>query len=123
MSANLTEIEIPSLLERLGLATEDNAVHVACINSPTNVTLSGPANSIKAIQGYLDQQGVFAKTINTGVAYHSPVCVSPGPDRLMISRFTSHFQRAMSYGACLSPIAISILILVVPFPLFLLSSN
>lgn len=121
MSANLTEIEIPSLLEKLGLATEDNAVHVACINSPTNVTLSGPANSIKAIQGYLDQQGVFAKTINTGVAYHSPVCVSPRPDRL--SRFTSHFQRTMSYGACLSPIAILIFILIVPFPLSLLNSN
>lgn len=123
MSANLTEIEIPSLLEKLGLATEDNAVHVACINSPTNVTLSGPANSIKVIQGHLDQQGVFAKTVNTGVAYHSPVCVSPGPERLVISYFTSHFQWAMWKTACLSPITSLMFILIEAFSLSHLSRN
>lgn len=74
ISANLTEVEVPSVLEKLGLTHDDNTVHIACVNSPTNVTLSGPTNSIKVIQGHLDQQGVFAKTVNTGVAYHSPVC-------------------------------------------------
>lgn len=73
ISANLPEVEVPSLLEKLGLTNEDNTVHIACVNSPMNVTLSGPADSIKIIQGHLDQQGVFAKTLNTGVAYHSPV--------------------------------------------------
>ncbi|KAG6354546.1 hypothetical protein INS49_004563 [Diaporthe citri] len=72
ISANLDEIKVPSLLGKLGLTTEDNTVHTACVNSPTNVTLSGPVDSIKIIQGHLDQQGVFAKTVNTGVAYHSP---------------------------------------------------
>lgn len=75
ISANIAEVEIPSLLEKLGLTGEDNIVHIACVNSPTNVTLSGPADSIKIAQEYLDQQDVFAKTVNTGVAYHSPVCV------------------------------------------------
>ncbi|KAE9379424.1 hypothetical protein N431DRAFT_553644 [Stipitochalara longipes BDJ] len=72
MSANLVEPEIPSLLEKLGLSNGDSAVHVACVNSPTNVTLSGPVNSIRVFQSYLDQQGIFAKTVPTGVAYHSP---------------------------------------------------
>lgn len=75
ISVNLAESEILSLLEKLGLTTEDNTVHVACVNSPTNVTLSGPVGSIQAIQGHLDQQGIFAKTVNTGVAYHSPVSI------------------------------------------------
>lgn len=76
ISANLAEAEVPSLLEKLGLINEDNTVHIACVNSPMNVTLSGPADSIKVVQGHLDQQGVFAKTVNTGVAYHSPVCIT-----------------------------------------------
>ena len=73
MSANLVEPEIPSLLEKLGLLKGDSAVHVACINSPTNVTLSGSADSIRVFQKYLDRQSIFAKTVPTGVAYHSPV--------------------------------------------------
>lgn len=76
MSANLVESEIPDLLEKLGLANGNSAVHIACVNSPTNVTLSGPVDSIRTFQSYLDQQGIFAKTVPTGVAYHSPVCNS-----------------------------------------------
>lgn len=92
ISANLTEVEVPSLLEKLGLMAEDKRVHVACINSPTNVTLSGPAGSIKIIQGHLDHQGVFAKTVKTGVAYHSPVRVFSGPMRLEFPCFASCFE-------------------------------
>lgn len=73
ISANLTEAETPSLLEEVGLAHGDNAVHVACVNSPNNVTLSGPVASVRILQNHLDQQGVFARTVNTGVAYHSKV--------------------------------------------------
>lgn len=109
ISANLTEVEVPSLLEKLGLMAEDEQVHVACINSPTNVTLSGPADSIKIIQGHLDQQGVFAKTVQTGVAYHSPVRVFSGPMRLEFSCLTSGFECAVWQGECLSIIILILL--------------
>ena len=89
MSANLVEAEVPSLLEKLGLVAGDNALYVACVNSPTNVTLSGPAKSIEIVQDYLDQQGVFAKTVNTGLAYHSPVRTS----NTICVRFASQSQR------------------------------
>lgn len=86
MSANLVESEIPSLLEKLGLANGDCAVHVACVNSPTNVTLSGSVDSIRILQIYLDKQDIFAKTVPTGVAYHSPVRNSSG--KLLLVGFT-----------------------------------
>lgn len=86
MSANLVESEIPSLLEKLGLANGDCAVHVACVNSPTNVTLSGSVDSIRILQIYLDKQDIFAKTVLTGVAYHSPVRNSSG--KLLLVGFT-----------------------------------
>ncbi|KAL3473816.1 hypothetical protein BJX99DRAFT_260932 [Aspergillus californicus] len=72
LSANLVESEVPTLLQKLSLTTRDTAVHVACVNSPINVTLSGPGESINLLQSYLDERDVFAKTVPTGVAYHSP---------------------------------------------------
>ncbi|KAE8150558.1 hypothetical protein BDV25DRAFT_172048 [Aspergillus avenaceus] len=72
VAINLAEPEVPCLLEKLSLANGERAVHLACVNSPTNVTLSGPVNSIRLVQNYLDQQGIFAKIVPTGVAYHSP---------------------------------------------------
>ncbi|KAI1464024.1 uncharacterized protein F4812DRAFT_453148 [Daldinia caldariorum] len=79
MSVNLTEVEIPAYLEKLGVESKRDGggsaatgIHVACLNSPTNLTLSGPANNIAALKELLDEEGVFAHTVNTGVAYHSP---------------------------------------------------
>ncbi|KAI0025053.1 hypothetical protein F4780DRAFT_768373 [Xylariomycetidae sp. FL0641] len=47
------------------------AVEVACINSPTNSTLSGLEEDIDIVQKTLQGDGIFAKKVNTGVAYHS----------------------------------------------------
>ncbi|KAH7310724.1 hypothetical protein B0I35DRAFT_439590 [Stachybotrys elegans] len=47
------------------------SVSVACINSPLNCTLSGAESSIDILKAQLDEQGVFAQKLNTGVAYHS----------------------------------------------------
>ncbi|KAI0383706.1 hypothetical protein F5Y04DRAFT_269663 [Hypomontagnella monticulosa] len=70
MVVNLAEHQITAFLEEAGL--KGNAVHVACINGPTNITLSGPSDAIKTLKSYLDEQGIFAQEIKTGVAYHSP---------------------------------------------------
>jgi acyl transferase domain-containing protein len=44
---------------------------MACVNSPKNVTLAGPADQIDIAKSELDKKGVFAQKLNTGVAYHS----------------------------------------------------
>ncbi|KAK5991368.1 Highly reducing polyketide synthase ZEA2 [Cladobotryum mycophilum] len=47
-------------------------VHIACINSPKSVTLSGDADAIDKVYGELQKQGVFARKLQVDTAYHSP---------------------------------------------------
>jgi NADPH:quinone reductase-like Zn-dependent oxidoreductase/SAM-dependent methyltransferase len=69
MSVNLAEQEAESYLAK---ATLPGRVSIACINSPTNVTLSGDEIAIDQLQSDLEKGGVFARKLRTGVAYHSP---------------------------------------------------
>ncbi|KAI0857122.1 hypothetical protein F4860DRAFT_367760 [Xylaria cubensis] len=70
--ANLTALEVPEWLSRLMPEFDQNDIHIACFNSPTNITLSGPFDAINKLKLLLDQNGIFSQKINTGVAYHSP---------------------------------------------------
>lgn len=69
MSVNLAEPEAESYLAKASLL---GSVSIACINSPTNVTLSGDEITINQLQVDLEKDGVFARKLRTGVAYHSP---------------------------------------------------
>lgn len=46
-------------------------VDMACINSPNNVTLSGDAEQMRFLGDVLREEGVFARTLNIDMAYHS----------------------------------------------------
>jgi zearalenone synthase (highly reducing iterative type I polyketide synthase) len=46
-------------------------VTVACVNSPSNVTLSGDSVHLEALKAVLDKQGIFARRLKVDVAYHS----------------------------------------------------
>ncbi|KAI0965030.1 fatty acid synthase S-acetyltransferase [Xylaria arbuscula] len=74
MSVNLSESQVPAYLDNIGLELLDiqNNIHIACINSPTNVTLSGPSATLDILKERLDHESIFAHKVNTGVAYHSP---------------------------------------------------
>ncbi|GFF43418.1 lovastatin nonaketide synthase [Aspergillus udagawae] len=50
----------------------DGEVVVACINSPSNVTLSGDSAAITQVQEMLEGSKVFARRLNVKTAYHSP---------------------------------------------------
>ncbi|GLA40798.1 type I Iterative Polyketide synthase (PKS) [Aspergillus niger] len=52
------------------LSLED--VVVACINSPSSVTLSGNENQIDQLAEYLQAKGLFARKLRVDTAYHSP---------------------------------------------------
>ena len=45
---------------------------IACVNSPVNITISGPKNEIHNLHARLESAGIFSRELNTGVAYHSP---------------------------------------------------
>lgn len=58
-------------------------IDVACRNSATSCTISGPVDSINAFVTELKSEGIFAKAVNVaGIAYHSRYIQSAGPTLL-----------------------------------------
>lgn len=71
MAIGLMPSSIPDCLRRAGLL-DRNTIHIACLNSPKNVTLSGDSKDMESLRTFLDSEGLSARVIRTGVAYHSP---------------------------------------------------
>ncbi len=46
-------------------------VSVACVNSPSSVTLSGDVAALEELRAILEERGVFARRLKVDVAYHS----------------------------------------------------
>ncbi|KAK2797957.1 polyketide synthase [Onygenales sp. PD_10] len=83
IAINLAPDEVPNfLLKTQAQGTE--GVGIACINSPLNVTLSGPEPGIDAIKAHADQEGIFAQKLKTGVAYHSQAMRSVATEYLSL---------------------------------------
>lgn len=76
ISVNISEDEIPQYLAGLNLGSRKDDLHIACVNSPSNVTLSGPSDVIELVKAELDQLGIFAHILKTGIAYHSPAMLA-----------------------------------------------
>ncbi|KAI9154916.1 Squalestatin tetraketide synthase [Paramyrothecium foliicola] len=47
-------------------------INISCINSPNNVTISGPVAALDLIVDHLSFKGVFARRLKVDLAYHSP---------------------------------------------------
>jgi len=47
-------------------------ISVACVNSPSSVTLSGDVDSLEKLRAELDERKVFARRLKVEMAYHSP---------------------------------------------------
>jgi NADPH:quinone reductase-like Zn-dependent oxidoreductase/phospholipid N-methyltransferase len=104
LAVNLGEEAVTSYLAKVPL-TQD--VAIACVNSPTNVTLSADGADIELLKSHFDRDKIFSAKIRTGVAYHSPAmhaiaedylsaCRSITPEKsspdaaLMVSSVTGH---------------------------------
>ncbi|KAI0146370.1 ketoacyl-synt-domain-containing protein [Xylariaceae sp. FL1272] len=73
LSVNLAQDEVPNYIDSFGFdSSNESSVCLACVNSPKNVTLAGPAYLIDMLRTDLDNKGIFAQKLNTVVAYHSP---------------------------------------------------
>ncbi|KAJ0418285.1 hypothetical protein BJY00DRAFT_288259 [Aspergillus carlsbadensis] len=76
MAAGLGPTAAASLIEEKGLV---GRVRVACVNSPTSVTLSGELAGIETLLSSLQSQGTFARKLETGGrAYHSHMMAEVG---------------------------------------------
>ncbi|EXF80297.1 KR domain-containing protein [Colletotrichum fioriniae PJ7] len=49
-----------------------NVLSVACVNSPVNVTISGPTKEIPFLFERLEKEEIFVKRLPVDVGYHSP---------------------------------------------------
>ncbi len=72
LSANLADSQFNGYLQNVGLSDLRDILHIACVNSPTNSTVSGPEHAIDRLKEQLDEDGIFAQKLKTGVSYHSP---------------------------------------------------
>ncbi|KAF7597000.1 hypothetical protein BBP40_011366 [Aspergillus hancockii] len=68
MAANLSEQEAQEILDQ----NPKLRVVVACINSPTSVTLSGDRDDFETLESILAEKEVFARRLKVEHAYHSP---------------------------------------------------
>ena len=68
LAVGASESQAQDLIDEYSLGD----VVIACINSPSSVTLSGDAFAIDALQITLQEKGIFARKLKVETAYHSP---------------------------------------------------
>ena len=68
MAAGMSEQDAAQIISQFA----PDEVHVACVNSPNSVTLSGDVDGIDRLQQVLQAQGIFARKLAVDTAYHSP---------------------------------------------------
>ncbi|KAI3336843.1 putative polyketide synthase [Xylariaceae sp. AK1471] len=66
LSVGLSENDVRPYLDKL-----ENVV-IACINSPSNVTLSGDGLALAKLEQHFESENIFARRLKVEVAYHSP---------------------------------------------------
>lgn len=59
------------IAQRAKLNSIGGKATVACVNSPSSVTLSGDVDSLEALRAVLDERKVFARRLKVKMAYHS----------------------------------------------------
>ena len=69
MAVGLSEKDVKPYLDKL--PSSDTAV-VACVNSPSNVTISGDSAALDRLGDLLKPASVFARRLKVENAYHSP---------------------------------------------------
>ena len=71
MSVALSEREVEAHMNETISQSRKGDLTVGCVNSPTNVTLTGDEDCIDMIEGVMAKKGIFARKLAIQVAYHS----------------------------------------------------
>lgn len=71
MSVNLTRDRVQDYVAGVISSEAAESITIACVNSPSNCTLSGPEAALDTLKIQLDEDEIFAQKLKTGVAYHS----------------------------------------------------
>ena len=78
MAAGLSQNEAQMYLEQ----TPYGSAVVACVNSPSSVTLSGNVDAIDRLETLISNDGKFARKLKVSTAYHSPHMCEVSPSYL-----------------------------------------
>lgn len=70
MAIGLSEVHIEPYLKKLEISSSE-ALSVACVNSPSNVTVSGDVAQLNELETLLKADSVFARKLAVENAYHS----------------------------------------------------
>lgn len=71
LAVALSAKDVAPYLDAVTLQQKDANLNVACVNSPTSVTVSGHEVLIDALKEQFDEANVFARKLKVGVGYHS----------------------------------------------------
>lgn len=71
-------------IEKYLAVLDKSGAVVACINSPSSITVSGDADTISQLKTALDADGVFARQLKVDTAYHSHHMESVSSDYLSL---------------------------------------
>ena len=72
LSQSQTTLQLRKLESEQTPRFKESLITLSCINSPTNVTVSGPNEQMDILITHLRKQGIFARKLKVNVAYHSP---------------------------------------------------
>ncbi|KAE8353277.1 hypothetical protein BDV28DRAFT_110952 [Aspergillus coremiiformis] len=72
LSAGTSAADICSYFKAVETKFGRLSISVGCMNSDNNVTVAGEEKQIDYLEELLGKDGVFARKLNVGVAYHSP---------------------------------------------------
>ena len=61
-----------ALVPYLNQVSDTGGISIGCINSPTNITVTGTEQVVTALKEVMDKNHIFACRLPVGVAYHSP---------------------------------------------------
>ncbi|KAI0100021.1 putative polyketide synthase [Nemania sp. FL0031] len=71
MAVGMAASKVQSYVDRVTSDLGECRLAIACVNSPTSVTISGEGVHIDHLKGFLDEDKVFCRKLRVEVAYHS----------------------------------------------------
>ncbi|KAF3205958.1 hypothetical protein TWF679_009137 [Orbilia oligospora] len=71
IAVGLGEAEILPIFQELAAKGYEDT-YIGCMNSPSNVTVTGDVDQLSILKGILDGRGVFVRKVKVPCAYHSP---------------------------------------------------
>ena len=98
LAVGLGSLDVQSYLNQTS-----KGIHIACVNSPASVTLSGYRSDLEAVKSKVEMDGHFARLLRVDLAYHTELMSDIGEEykRLLIShetssRFENHYAQLFS---------------------------